>query len=49
MWIGLLGDGGELRSLPNHDRVQSEMRGWIELPNLLELISSLLNCGCEAM
>ena len=48
MWIGLLCEGGELRCLPNHDRVPSEIRGWAELPNLMDLISSLLDCGCEA-
>ncbi len=49
MWIGLVCAGGELRCLPNHDCTQSEMRGWVELPNLLRLISNLADCGCEAV
>ena len=49
MWVGLLCDGEELRCLPNHDRDQSEIRGWVELPNVLKLISNLLDCGCEAV
>ena len=46
MWIGMLDDRGKLRCLPNHDRDEEEIRGWRELPSLLELIPGLLNTAC---
>ena len=27
---------------------EREIRGWVELPNLLKLVPSLLKCGCDA-
>src|SRR3982074_2465997 len=46
MWIGLLGGGGDARCLPNHNRPGGEIRGWAELPDVLELVPTLLAVSC---
>src|SRR5882724_8950734 len=48
MWIGMLGDGNDIRCLPNHNRPKGEIRGWSELPNLIALVPDLLNLACPS-